>query len=999
MALRLSTPGSPQAAPQSSPPASAERLVARAQATLLARDFKGYRALFDEAGAIEDVHRRHHARKQLVEQGLAAAGARRRATDLPHALPDASPARAPTLLDENPREPYLLNYLGVALYELGALEAAESLFRAALRLDETVPHVEQQPRARSRASAASAARAVPVAAGACAPRSSRSWRRARDAAEQRTPRRGPDAEPLHDRQGRGGDAAAHARGRRSGRRRDHRRRHRLDRPHRRDRRVVRREGAPPRVDRRLRRRPQRLARSRDRRLDRLARRRRGARGRGRRRAARAHRPDLARGVLPRRDQLHGRPRGRHRGHPQRPARVPQPPRVPLRGPPARAARPRTCRATSPERIESHAACASSTTATWASCATRRTSRAATSSCSSASRPRASTPPYHNFNLGSEYLALGEWDKACRLPHARVEGDGGRARAARTTRTCRRSRAALVIALRECRPPRRGRTRSADAGLDAVPGLHRPRLPAGVGRARRAATSTAARARCSSAASRWATRPSKYSATVGCGSYLALMALAALRRRGRGAGATCSPAASTSTPPSTAPCSRSPPRCSRSGSEPDEVVAAIESRVAKRHRHACASCSAPRSTRRAPPTDAERQFRAVLEQQPGSGPARVALGRGACSRSAATTRPPRSPPRSPADDPCAAAARRSRALRAARGRAARRRPRRALDRRRRRPAAPPTSPSSARWLDAAHRRRAARASCPRDAAPLLTATLEALLRVRRSTPSPCSCRCVDRVGHARARAPRAARLDVPAPRLPRVGRRRVDRRRARTSGPDAPALTGLALVAAARELREDALVFAREATASSTRPTRRPRCSSGISSLQPELGRAAAGRQRAVRRARPARPCCSQVSGSRVEYPIKRRSRRTPPADPGMDHAGIQEEQWTSTFRHGRNRADGPGAAHNRAQAAAARAARRRGDRRHPSGVAPPAACSRRCAAAAKVADSCVRQARELHFEPTADGRVTVQVRDLDGNVIRTIPPAEGARRGRRGPLD
>jgi uncharacterized FlaG/YvyC family protein len=42
--------------------------------------------------------------------------------------------------------------------------------------------------------------------------------------------------------------------------------------------------------------------------------------------------------------------------------------------------------------------------------------------------------------------------------------------------------------------------------------------------------------------------------------------------------------------------------------------------------------------------------------------------------------------------------------------------------------------------------------------------------------------------------------------------------------------------------------------------------------------------------------------------------------------------------------------------------------------------------AARVADMLRAQQRELHFEAVGSGRVVVQVRDLDGNVIRTIPP-------------
>ena len=136
MALRLSTPGNTSEQPER----RAERLAARAQASLLARDLKGYQALFAETAQIEDVHRRYQARKQLIEAGF---GHSERSSqgDLPQLYLTISRAIL-ALLDENPREPYFLNYLGVALYEVGALDAAEPLFRAAIRLDQTVPHVE-----------------------------------------------------------------------------------------------------------------------------------------------------------------------------------------------------------------------------------------------------------------------------------------------------------------------------------------------------------------------------------------------------------------------------------------------------------------------------------------------------------------------------------------------------------------------------------------------------------------------------------------------------------------------------------------------------------------------------------------------------------------------------------------------------------------------------------------------------------------------------------------
>jgi len=58
-------------------------------------------------------------------------------------------------------------------------------------------------------------------------------------------------------------------------------------------------------------------------------------------------------------------------------------------------------------------------------------------------------------------------------------------------------------------------------------------------------------------------------------------------------------------------------------------------------------------------------------------------------------------------------------------------------------------------------------------------------------------------------------------------------------------------------------------------------------------------------------------------------------------------------------------------------------------AAPPPDALREVDRAAQRADELWREKRELHFEMDEDsGRVIVQVRDLDGNVIRTIPPSE-----------
>jgi tetratricopeptide (TPR) repeat protein len=136
MALRL-TDAAPDPQP-SGPPAAV--LVPRAEACLGARDVRGYRALFAEAARVEDVHRRYEARKRLIEAGLATGG---------HDLTAMGPILAAVarealdVLAEDPREPLVLNYAGIALYELGELGAAESLFEAARRLDPELPHVER----------------------------------------------------------------------------------------------------------------------------------------------------------------------------------------------------------------------------------------------------------------------------------------------------------------------------------------------------------------------------------------------------------------------------------------------------------------------------------------------------------------------------------------------------------------------------------------------------------------------------------------------------------------------------------------------------------------------------------------------------------------------------------------------------------------------------------------------------------------------------------------
>src|SRR5579871_4715410 len=110
MALRLTGPSlTPDGPPE---PAA---LSAQATLALGAGDLAAYGRLFARAAEHEDVHRRYRARCTLLEAALTAAGRAqpRQAT----AVFAAMATRAIELLEEEPREPVLLNYAAIALYE------------------------------------------------------------------------------------------------------------------------------------------------------------------------------------------------------------------------------------------------------------------------------------------------------------------------------------------------------------------------------------------------------------------------------------------------------------------------------------------------------------------------------------------------------------------------------------------------------------------------------------------------------------------------------------------------------------------------------------------------------------------------------------------------------------------------------------------------------------------------------------------------------------------
>jgi tetratricopeptide (TPR) repeat protein len=139
---------------------------------LRAGDARVYRSVFAAAAGIEPAALRYRARRDAIEAGLAAAA------DAPMgklaAIYAAVAEQALGVLADDPREPLLLEYAGVALYELGELDGAAALFGAAGRLDPELAHlrrnVEQVERRRGVARpvlpAAVAARAGALAADA-----------------------------------------------------------------------------------------------------------------------------------------------------------------------------------------------------------------------------------------------------------------------------------------------------------------------------------------------------------------------------------------------------------------------------------------------------------------------------------------------------------------------------------------------------------------------------------------------------------------------------------------------------------------------------------------------------------------------------------------------------------------------------------------------------------------------------------------------------------------
>jgi glycosyltransferase involved in cell wall biosynthesis len=113
------------------------------RAALASNDLKRYRDLFAECAQESDYNRAYKARRTLIELGLEKLGGTNATATAIAPLMMTIAAGALEALEIEPREPVLLNYAGITFYELGSLKAAEALFKAARSLDPELPHVKK----------------------------------------------------------------------------------------------------------------------------------------------------------------------------------------------------------------------------------------------------------------------------------------------------------------------------------------------------------------------------------------------------------------------------------------------------------------------------------------------------------------------------------------------------------------------------------------------------------------------------------------------------------------------------------------------------------------------------------------------------------------------------------------------------------------------------------------------------------------------------------------
>ena len=141
MALRLTGPLSPTDDTAATPAVTPAQLRDDARTALTGGDLDACGQLFQRAAELEDGQDRYQAEVLLLEQALLAA----RSADGHDAarLFAAVSGQALTALEREPREPIILNYAGIACYELWALDAAHALFTAARRLDPGLANIDR----------------------------------------------------------------------------------------------------------------------------------------------------------------------------------------------------------------------------------------------------------------------------------------------------------------------------------------------------------------------------------------------------------------------------------------------------------------------------------------------------------------------------------------------------------------------------------------------------------------------------------------------------------------------------------------------------------------------------------------------------------------------------------------------------------------------------------------------------------------------------------------
>lgn len=102
-------------------------------------DLAGFSALFAQASALDDRHERYLARNELVDAAIQAGTVA--APAIAQQARAAGAREAIALLEEEPREPVLLNQAGLLMSQLSSFGAAQALFEAAQRLDPRLTNV------------------------------------------------------------------------------------------------------------------------------------------------------------------------------------------------------------------------------------------------------------------------------------------------------------------------------------------------------------------------------------------------------------------------------------------------------------------------------------------------------------------------------------------------------------------------------------------------------------------------------------------------------------------------------------------------------------------------------------------------------------------------------------------------------------------------------------------------------------------------------------------